>query len=764
MKRVYLILLSTVLITTLLPAQKVGLVLSGGGAKGMTHIGIIHALEDNNIPIDYITGTSIGAIIGGLYAMGYTPEEMLALIDSKEFRECYSGVIDEDNIYYIKRNDPTPEMYSVKAAVDDTITMVKALPLSIIDPVHMNIKIMELCAQATASSGGDFDKLFVPFRCVASDVYNKRELVFDRGDLGNAVRASMTFPLVFKPIKVNDVLAYDGGIYNNFPADVMKRDFQPDFIIGSVVSGNIDQPEENDIVSQVQSMIMQNSNYALPDSNGILMEFDFKGEVGLLDFQKAQYLYDLGYATAIQMMDSIKKCIPRRVSADTLQQRRAAYRERMPHLVFKNIIIKGVNERQRQYIINEIRYGGYQYISYARFRKAYFRLISENAISEIRPTAIYNPKNKTFDLVLDVDIHDNLSLGVGAALSTSNVNQIYYGIDYNHLGRLSTEVLFDGQLGRMYNNVQLSGRINFPSKIPMSLRVIGSYSTMNYFKQNYLFSENVTPALNKEQEAFVKFKLILPFMTQYKAEFGAGLGSIHDGYIQGSTIDLLDYAYDYNRYKLLCGSVMLKQNTLNSIHYATKGAAQHILAQIVTGTNEYIPYNTEEKTEKEYTSWLQLSFKDQRYFPFNEKFVLGSYFEAYYSSRNFAQNYTATMMQAGVFAPTPNSLFVYNPTFRANQYIGFGLRPVYQFNSILQVRFEAYGFVPISPILASKDNKAYYGKPFSAISHIEELSVVGKFSTLALSAYINYDSSSPKSVNIGLSLGWYLFNNRFLEQ
>ena len=78
-------------------AQSVGLVLSGGGAKGITHIGIIQALEENNIPIDYITGTSIGAIIGALYAMGYTPQEMLNLIGSKEFKQCYSGEIDEDN-------------------------------------------------------------------------------------------------------------------------------------------------------------------------------------------------------------------------------------------------------------------------------------------------------------------------------------------------------------------------------------------------------------------------------------------------------------------------------------------------------------------------------------------------------------------------------------------------------------------------------------------------------------------------------------------
>ena len=99
MRRLYYAILSLMLFVGGLRAQSVGLVLSGGGAKGITHIGIIQALEENGIPIDYVTGTSIGAIVGGLYAMGYTPQEMLDLINSKEFKQCYSGEVDKNNIY-----------------------------------------------------------------------------------------------------------------------------------------------------------------------------------------------------------------------------------------------------------------------------------------------------------------------------------------------------------------------------------------------------------------------------------------------------------------------------------------------------------------------------------------------------------------------------------------------------------------------------------------------------------------------------------------
>lgn len=155
-------------------AQKVGLVLSGGGAKGAAHIGVIKALEENNIPIDYITGTSIGAIIGSLYAMGYSPEEMLELMLSKEFSYWQTGTVEEQYTYYFKEPYPTPEFAHFSIDMSDSL-QIKAsfLPQSLINPIQMNQAFMALFSQATAKAGWNFDNLFVPFRCVASDIYTK---------------------------------------------------------------------------------------------------------------------------------------------------------------------------------------------------------------------------------------------------------------------------------------------------------------------------------------------------------------------------------------------------------------------------------------------------------------------------------------------------------------------------------------------------------------------------------------------------------------
>ena len=121
MRKALVLITFLLLLPMWVQAQKVGLVLSGGGAKGLTHIGIIRALEENNIPIDYITGTSMGAIVGSLYAMGYSPDDMEALLKSEDFKRWYSGEVEEEYMYYFKKNLPTPEFLNIRLSFRDSL-------------------------------------------------------------------------------------------------------------------------------------------------------------------------------------------------------------------------------------------------------------------------------------------------------------------------------------------------------------------------------------------------------------------------------------------------------------------------------------------------------------------------------------------------------------------------------------------------------------------------------------------------------------------
>lgn len=372
-------------------AQKVGVVLSGGGAKGMTHIGVIRALEENNIPIDYITGTSMGAIVGSLYAMGYTPDEMVELLKSDDFKRWSTGEVEDKYIYYFKKNRPTPELFNIRINFKDSLNLKpQIIPTSFVDPIQMNLVFIDLFASATAASKQNFDSLFIPFRCIASDVYNKQQLVMSKGDLGDAVRASMTFPFMFKPIEINGQLAYDGGIYNNFPADVMREDFKPDIMIGSVVAGNPLQPKENNLMSQLENMIMQKSDYSIPEEEGIVMTFKYD-DVNLMDFHRVDELSAIGYERTMSMMDSIKSRIERRDSIGDLNRRREKYKSNLPEINFHDIYIKGANAQQQSYIKKEIYTSDNKTFNFEELKRSYFRLLSDNMISEIIPHAIYNP-------------------------------------------------------------------------------------------------------------------------------------------------------------------------------------------------------------------------------------------------------------------------------------------------------------------------------------------------------------------------------------
>ena len=682
-------------------AQKVGLVLSGGGAKGMTHIGIIRALEENNIPIDYITGTSMGAIIGSLYAMGYSPDDMEALLRSEDFKRWYSGQIEPEYGYYFKQNRPTPEFFNIRFSFKDSLHIKpQILPTSMVNPIQMNLVFVELFARATAACNGDFNHLFVPFRCIASDVYNKRPLIMRKGDL----------------------------------------------------------------MSQLENMIMQKTDYTLPDSLGIVMTFKYD-DVSLLDFDRLQELHDIGYNRTISLMDSIKSRIHRRTSAENVRLRRLVYRSNLPQFRFRDIYIEGANPQQQAYIKKEFHDEDHEVFTYEDLKRGYFRLLSDNIISEIIPHAVYDPKNDLYSLHLKVKMEDNFSVRMGGSVSTTSSNQIYLGLGYQNLNYYSKEITLDGQIGKVYNNAQLMAKIDLPTRVPTSYRLIASLSTFDYYKKDKLFSKNDKPSFNSKDERFVKLMVALPFLANKRAEISIGYGKLQDNYFQSNVINFDKDRSDRSTYNLLGGAIGFYGSTLNARQYATKGYFEKLVAQVFTGKEKFIPGNPTETsfTTKDRQSWLQISYMKYAYHTMAPKFTLGWMAEMLYSSKNFSENYAATMLQAADFSPTPHSKIMYNEAFRANQFLAAGIKPIFVFNDMFQVRSELYGFMPIFPIKKNALNKAYYGKAFSRFEYLGEISVICQLPFGAISAYVNHYSSPKKEWNVGLTLGWQLFNYRFIE-
>ena len=268
-------------------AERVGVVMSGGGAKGLYHIGVLQALEESGIPIDYVAGTSMGSIIAAMYAAGYSPAEMRRIVSSGVVREWVSGRLDPNRYgSYYRQIGSNPSFVSFRFDLNNPRRKFRA-PTSLVSSTQIDMALIDLFAPASAAAGDDFDRLMVPFFCVASDMNSRAPVVLRRGALQEAVRASMSIPLVFKPVTRDSMLLYDGGIFDNFPWQVLDRTFRPDLIVGSIcTTGNTPPHEDNSLLDQAFLLAMQQTDYDLPADRSV--RIGRAVEVNMLDFDSAE--------------------------------------------------------------------------------------------------------------------------------------------------------------------------------------------------------------------------------------------------------------------------------------------------------------------------------------------------------------------------------------------------------------------------------------------------------------------------------------------
>ena len=747
-------------------AQKVGLVLSGGGARGAAHIGVIKALEENNVPIDYITGTSIGAIVGSLYAMGYSPEEMLEFMLSDDFKYWQSGTVENDYIYYFKKPDDTPNFMRFSLNVRDSVLFDGLLPGSIINPIQMNQAFMALYAQATAKSAWNFDNLFVPFRCMGADVYGKKPIIFRNGDLGDAVRISMTLPFIFKPIWRNGVPLFDGGIYDNFPINVMRDDFAPDFIFGSVVRGGGLKPSENPM-NQIETMIMQSADYAVPEEDGMLLQMRFP-DVSVLDFDKAREVMQVGYDRAMAMIDSIKMRVHSEVTPSELASRRLAYKESLPPLTFKNIYVTGVTDEQRRYITAHMTRNIKGEFSMEEFRRAYFRMLTYSKIKEIIPSAIYNRKTEAFDLYLSVKIKDEVNVSIGGNISSHQANQLFLGLEYQSLGELYADYSANFQMGNSFSGAAFGVRF-FPSaQMPGYIGLRLAYSNKNYSQSQSLFYEDVMPAFIKKRERYVRLRYGFPFLMRSKAEVFAGFGVLTDLYHQ--TSPLTDFDFDASKYNLFNTGFRFERNSLNFRQYPTSGRHQYLTAQYISGNESLRLSGQRLFSDVKRHEWLYIKGSWHNYPSFKGKFNLGLMGEAVYSSKVFSKNYTASILRASSFTPTPHSKIAFNEGFYADSYVAAGVMPILKLNDMLHIRMEAYGFLPLretrketSAINESIAYTAQYADYLSSYQYMGEVALVLQLPFVSVSLFANGYSYPKGNYNLGLNIGYLIFDSGFFD-
>ncbi|HMT30091.1 MAG TPA: patatin-like phospholipase family protein, partial [Bacteroidia bacterium] len=471
-------------------AQKTGLVLSGGGVRGMAHIGVLKALEENGIPIDYITGTSAGAIVGSFYAIGLTPNQIEELVMSAEFREWATGKINEDLDYYFKKQDHDASWVSLKFSLDSLLRT--RLPNSVINSARSDFALMEGMSSAIAKANYNFDSLFVPFRCVSADIKSKSQVVFDKGDLPMAVRASMAYPFYFTPVIYNDMILFDGGIYNNFPADVMLKDFNPDIIIGVNAGSYPDIPYEENVLSMFKTMLIQTTSYSVPRPDDILISPTVK-DIGIFNFDEMKSAIDSGYQTTIRRMDEIKAKVAGRVTAEELNAKRKKFRDDLHTIYIDKIVATGINHNQEQYVRKILNYDN-QCISIDELRPQYFKLLTDKNIKSIFPRLNYNTATGYFDMDLLIKKEKDLIVDFGGNISSSPINQAFVGVQYNFWGKQSLTTSGNIYFGKLYNSASIRLRYDVPGELNYYVEPVAIINRFDYFKSSSAFLEDIKPA------------------------------------------------------------------------------------------------------------------------------------------------------------------------------------------------------------------------------------------------------------------------------
>lgn len=307
--------------------QKVAVVLSGGGAKGMAHIGALKVLEQAGIHIDYVVGTSMGAILGGLYSIGYTPNQLDSLVRTQDWD-------------WLLSDKPKPVNLTL-AEVDDQRRFLLSRPISLEkgtlgvgDGFIIGKNINRLFSKLTLGYHNNINFLTLPkpFTCVATNITTGNEVIIDQGVLPDAMRASMAIPGVFSPVRVDSMVLVDGGLVNNFPTDI-ARDMGADIVIGVDVqtefSKNDTLPNLPVIAGRIVDIACRNKfaeNLALTD---IYIKVNVKGySSASFNHPAIDTLIQRGYTAAMQQIDQIdslakkltQKSDPQRLGWDNKQK------------------------------------------------------------------------------------------------------------------------------------------------------------------------------------------------------------------------------------------------------------------------------------------------------------------------------------------------------------------------------------------------------------------------------------------------------------
>ncbi len=371
--------------------KKIGLVLSGGGAKGFAHIGVLKVIEKAGVKIDYITGTSMGSVIGGLYASGYNATQIDSIFRATNFDELVNDYVPRTSKnFYEKRND---EMYSISLPFNNFKV---GVPIAISKGLYNYNSLNQLFQSVRGIK--DFKKLPIPFSCYATDIETGKPVLLETGYLPQAILASSAFPTLFSPVEVDGKYLVDGGVSDNYPVERV-REMGAEIVIGVDVQDDLKKRDE---LTEATRILIQITNLQMIENmkgKATMTDIYIKPDVsqyGVISFDKGEEIMQIGEKAANEFLSEIIK-----YSSNLKPEDYKPLKNISKYIEIQNIEINDLRNYTRAYVIGKLGFNNNKKITYEELRKGFDKINATQNFNSINYKLQKNIQNKD-DLILEL--------------------------------------------------------------------------------------------------------------------------------------------------------------------------------------------------------------------------------------------------------------------------------------------------------------------------------------------------------------------------
>ena len=397
------------------PRKKVALVLSGGGAKGFAHIGVLKVLEKEGIPIDIIVGTSIGSLIGGIYSIGYTSEEIDKMVNKNNWTLLLSD--DVSRLDLPRKDQSLKQRYLISLPINEK--KIISLPLGVIKGQNAFNLLCGLCANVPENT--DFTKFPISFACVSANLETGKEVIMKNGFLPSAIFSSLAIPGVFEPSHRNNMLLVDGGIVNNFPTDIAKK-MGADIIIGVDIQSDLYTKKEIKSMKEIMGQMINFLGIEKNSTNGNLCDIVIRPDI-------------TGYSTSSFTIEAADTLIRRGEEAAYLVKNQLDSLKEKYHLSPKKISrklvapekwkitgidFKGYTKINKDFIQKKLRLNLPGEYSYDEIKKAIDRIYGYGGFNKIYFTLPVDSLNNGRTLTLNITKEKKYTQNIGFKVNTTD--------------------------------------------------------------------------------------------------------------------------------------------------------------------------------------------------------------------------------------------------------------------------------------------------------------------------------------------------------